>query len=157
MNHNEMANVFGFFLGGGNYAAVVKGLKVCFRKTLSIKTEVCLSFGLKPDFRSGLSFGLKLQFKAVRTFEQRSQYSQVNILSSLTNAEHCDLCRKSSINIHATMCTKSLQTDTDRPALYNTHPFNIPLSGTTQVSRYQEGKPIWILLKQETVSGSGIS
>ena len=35
--------------------------------------------------------------------------------------------------------------------------FNGPLSGTTRVSRYQKGKPIWILLKQETVSGSGIS
>ena len=33
--------------------------------------------------------------------------------------------------------------------------FNGPFSGTTQVSRYQ--KKIWILLKQETVSGSGIS
>ena len=39
----------------------------------------------------------------------------------------------------------------------HTHPFNGPLSGTTRVSRYQKGKPIWILLKQETVSGSGIS
>jgi len=39
----------------------------------------------------------------------------------------------------------------------HTHPFNGPLSGTTRVSRYQNGKPIWILLKQETVSGSGIS
>ena len=38
-----------------------------------------------------------------------------------------------------------------------THPFNGPLSGTTQVSWYQKVKPIWILLKQETVSGSGIS
>ena len=38
-----------------------------------------------------------------------------------------------------------------------THPFNGPLSGTTQVSRYQKAKPIWILLKEETVSGSGIS
>ena len=36
-------------------------------------------------------------------------------------------------------------------------PFNCPLSRTTRVSRYQKGKPIWILLKQETVSGSGIS
>jgi len=36
-------------------------------------------------------------------------------------------------------------------------PFNGPLSRTTRVSRYQKGKPIWILLKQETVSGSGIS
>jgi len=39
----------------------------------------------------------------------------------------------------------------------HTHPFNGPLSGTTEVSRYQKGKPIGILLKQETVSGSGIS
>ena len=39
----------------------------------------------------------------------------------------------------------------------HTHPFNGPFSGTTQVSWYQKGKPIWILLKQETVSGSGIS
>ena len=40
---------------------------------------------------------------------------------------------------------------------HTTHPFNGPFSGTTQVSRYQKGKTIWILLKQETVSGSGIS
>ena len=41
----------------------------------------------------------------------------------------------------------------------HTHSFNGPFSGTTRVSRYQKGtvKPIWILLKQETVSGSGIS
>ena len=38
-----------------------------------------------------------------------------------------------------------------------THPFNGPFSGTTRVSQYQKGKPIRILLKQETVSGSGIS
>ena len=37
----------------------------------------------------------------------------------------------------------------------HTHPFDGPLSGATQVSRY--GKTIWISLKQETVSGSGIS
>ena len=37
----------------------------------------------------------------------------------------------------------------------HTHQFNGPLSGTTQVSRYQKSKSIWILLKQETVSGSG--
>jgi len=37
----------------------------------------------------------------------------------------------------------------------HTHPFNGPFSGTTRVSQYQKGKPIWILLKQETVSGSG--
>ena len=39
----------------------------------------------------------------------------------------------------------------------HTHPFNGPFSGTTRVSQYQKGKPVWVLLKQETVSGSGIS
>jgi len=39
----------------------------------------------------------------------------------------------------------------------HTHTFNGPLSGTTRVSRSRKAKPIWILLKQETVSGSGIS
>jgi len=38
----------------------------------------------------------------------------------------------------------------------HTHLFNGPLSRTTRVSRYQKGKPICILLKQETVSGSDI-
>ena len=38
----------------------------------------------------------------------------------------------------------------------HTHPFNGHFSGTTRVSRHQKGKPIWILLKQETVSGSEI-
>ena len=42
-------------------------------------------------------------------------------------------------------------------AITHTQPFSGPLSRTTRVSRYQKGKPIWILLKQETVSGSGIS
>jgi len=31
------------------------------------------------------------------------------------------------------------------------------VSGTTQVSWYQKGKTVWILLKHETVSGIGIS
>ena len=39
----------------------------------------------------------------------------------------------------------------------HTHRFNGPLSGTTQVSQYQKGKTVWILLKLETVSGRGIS
>ena len=39
----------------------------------------------------------------------------------------------------------------------HTHPFNGPSSGATWVSRYQKGRTIWILRKQETVSGSGVS
>ena len=41
--------------------------------------------------------------------------------------------------------------------IIHTHPFNGPLSGTTRVSRYQNGKTNWTILKQETVSGRGIS
>jgi len=37
------------------------------------------------------------------------------------------------------------------------HPFNGPLSGTTQVSSYQKGKTNLDLLEQEKVNGSGIS
>ena len=43
-----------------------------------------------------------------------------------------------------------------RSVYKHTHLFNGPLSGTTQVSGTRKEKPIWILLKQETVSGSGI-
>jgi len=42
----------------------------------------------------------------------------------------------------------------DPPHTY-THVYH--LSRTTQVSQYQKVEPTWILLKQETVSGSGIS
>ena len=45
---------------------------------------------------------------------------------------------------------------TQYPHPPHTHLFNGPVSGTTWVSQYHV-KPIWILLKQETVSGSDIS
>jgi len=38
----------------------------------------------------------------------------------------------------------------------HTHPFNGPLSATTGGASTRKVKPIWILLKQDTVSGSGI-
>ena len=38
-----------------------------------------------------------------------------------------------------------------------THPFNGPLPGLPGWAGTRKVKPIWILLKQETVSGSGIS
>ena len=39
----------------------------------------------------------------------------------------------------------------------HTHTFNSPFSGLTGWAGTRKVKPIWILLKQETVSGSGIS
>ena len=55
--------------------------------------------------------------------------------------------RKINKNCCHQSCTFSLHTRT----------FNGPFSGTTRVSRYQKGKANLDLLKQETVSGSGIS
>jgi len=60
------------------------------------------------------------------------------------------------------MQQNSWQTQYDR---YNTsihfvqqqHPFSGPFSGTTQVSQYQKGKTNLGFIKQEIVSGSGIS
>ena len=42
-------------------------------------------------------------------------------------------------------------------SITHTRPFNSHLSRTTWVGRYQKGKPVWTLPKQETVSGSGTS
>jgi len=42
-------------------------------------------------------------------------------------------------------------------AAHHTHPFNGPLSGTTQVSRYQKGKTNLDFTAAREVSGSGIS
>ena len=43
-------------------------------------------------------------------------------------------------------------------AIYiHTHPFNGPFPGLPRSAGTRKVKPIWILLKQETVSGSGIS
>ena len=39
----------------------------------------------------------------------------------------------------------------------HTHPFNGPFTGLPRWAGTRKVKPIWILLKQETVSGSGMS
>ena len=39
----------------------------------------------------------------------------------------------------------------------HTHPFNGPFPGLPRWAGTRKVKPVWILLKQETVSGSGIS
>ena len=52
-----------------------------------------------------------------------------------------------------------LQTDITTVSLgvTHTHPFNGPFPGLPRWAGTRKVKPIWILLKQETVSGSGIS
>jgi len=64
-------------------------------------------------------------------------------------------CRRSICR--RTTCCSFVPRQVARTATHtHTHPFNGPLSRTARVGRYQKGKPIWILLKQETVSGSEI-
>jgi len=65
-------------------------------------------------------------------------------MSVSTRSQGCTI--SSSVGQHSVKAGKQV-----------THTSNGPLSGTTRVSRYQKGKPIWMLLKQETVSSSGIS
>jgi len=66
-------------------------------------------------------------------------------------------CIKQSLKSHF-LATEALIDSVEFIGTTHTHPFNGPLSRTTQVSWYQKGKKaIWNLLKQETVSGSGIS
>jgi len=62
-------------------------------------------------------------------------------------------CTISKVHVWCNALTLSKVTHTRT----RTHTSNGPFSRTTRASRYQKGKPIWILLKQETVSGSGIS
>ena len=74
-----------------------------------------------------------LSFRARPTHHtpiRRLSYNTFLPLKAITHLNHCDI------------------TST------HTQPFNCPLSGTTGVRKV---KPIWILLEQETVSGSGIS
>jgi len=57
----------------------------------------------------------------------------------------------------ARCCAGSHLTYYDTHTHTHTHPFNGPFSGTTNVSQYQKGKTNLVSLKQETMSGSGIS
>ena len=81
---------------------------------------------------------------------------------------YSSVLRRAAVSVHRTSVTVSMsvemvQTNNDAVSdisiylLQLLQPFNGLFSRTTWVSRYQKGKPIWILLKQETVSGSGIS
>ena len=81
----------------------------------------------------------------------------IKILQFLTGGTSC--YRLTSVmSIKWLLIILSLTVNIVQPLHTHTHPFNGPFSGTTwTVSRYQTGKPIWILLKQETVSGSSIS
>ena len=92
------------------------------------------------------------------------EYWQLNVFGlaylSLYHFVYCSCCHHFSMCIYCINCYAIIwqrwSAGLSCLIQYNLiHMFNGPFSGTTQVSRYQT--KIWILLKQETVSGSGIS
>ena len=52
---------------------------------------------------------------------------------------------------------KAREFDSDETEHTHTHPFNGPFLGLPRSAGTRKVKPIWILLEQEIVSGSGIS
>jgi len=73
----------------------------------------------------------------------------------LTDRTRAPLCPNSIVSICCGFVVQVVQRYLQQHTYM--HPFNGPLSETTRVSRYQEGKTSLDLLGQETVSGSGIS
>jgi len=111
-------------------------------------------------------------YTIIRTLTQQiTSHSYIARSCATADWPRTALCQSKSCQLCCTTVGTSCTTT-------HTHPFNGPFSGTTRVSRYQKGrlswlmsafertlkikiasrivKPIWILLKQETVSGSGI-
>ena len=75
----------------------------------------------------------------------------VNVLHADWHAGRC--CQRSNVDM-ITLATHRLNLLCITTYV---HPFNGPLPGTTRWAGTRKVKPIWILLEQETVSGSGIS
>ena len=98
-------------------------------------------------------FTLTFSYNAVQRQIFNQDTSQCN--QQCNNCSLCQLTHKQLDQGNCHLCPHLLWSISYST---HTHPFNGPFSGTTRVGRYQKGKkPIWILLKQETVSGNGIS
>ena len=76
-------------------------------------------------------------------------YSRVLVVHSSPTHIYLPIWTLSALSTHAV----NIVPHTNIPVYW---PFSRE-SGTTRVSRYRKVQPIWILLKQETVSGNGIS
>ena len=85
------------------------------------------------------------------------RHKHASLPSPQSNSQICTAIF--SITMKFTRHKGSTSTIYTKYTITHTHPFNGLLYGTTRVSRYQKVKtnPIWILMKQETVSGSDIS
>jgi len=70
---------------------------------------------------------------------------------------HMQICTSLQTNNHAsTPPLREAQSTRPTTKEKHTHPFNDPFPGLPRWASTRKIKPIWILLKQETVSGTGI-
>ena len=81
------------------------------------------------------------------------------LLSSLSDQRFWQNSYSVNWNTHATVLPPLYKSHfvSWHPSYTHTHPFNGPFPGPPRWAGTRKVKPIWILLKQETVSGSGIN
>ena len=65
---------------------------------------------------------------------------KLHLLKLQKMSETIELVNKKKLHRDCNMCSKYGARGAENSATQHTHPFNGPLSGTTQVSRYQKGK-----------------
>jgi len=106
-----------------------------------------------PDRLSVMTYLFQLRAYFTREQQERGEADAVDGSDTGLTSDSYDDIRQSADG-SATDDHQPLQVSNQ---VTHTRPLNGPSSRTTQVSRYQKGKPMWILLKQGTVSGSGIS
>ena len=86
---------------------------------------------------------------------QRCQ--SIREFKALTPTSHvASSCHHPQLDFWGKRCS-SFYVGSLTPLHAHTHPFNGPFPGLPGSADTKKVKPIWILLKQETVSGSGIS
>jgi len=95
------------------------------------------------------------------SLKKKVTFGRMQVCTSLQTDNHASTPPFSFLQVKCPSChpTYSIKALKARRRLHtHTHTRLTALCpGLPGLSRYQKGKPIWILLKQETVSGSGIS
>ena len=149
------------------------------RRVIWSKTSM-YDFGLKPQLIRTQSkrFPIYLQYYERSRVSRHSSYwkllvdvhkasytpSNLSVLVHIGLHHHhhfiCPIIQQYAVQIYINTIYKSRAARSNKntnSCLKHTHPFNGLFSGTTRRASTRKVKPIWILLKQETVSGSGIS
>ena len=87
--------------------------------------------------------------------DEKHKFYSIRVQEKMQIARPKQSHRLSTWNDHIQRYSAALAKTTDQTT--HTHPFNGPFLGLPGWAGTRKVKPIWILLKQETVSGRGIS